>query len=72
MGWTSLTEKPAFEEQFGMKLDPRVHGFLKVKELVIVIPDIAEVVCPRHEHVFLFPAQKLWNERHGKEVSSGT
>jgi hypothetical protein len=55
-----------------MKLDPRVHGFLKVKELVIVIPDIAEVVCPRHEHVFLFPAQKLWNERHGKEVSSGT
>lgn len=53
-----------------MKLDPRVHGFLKVKELVIVI--IAEVVCPRHEHVFLFPAQKLCNERHGKEVSSGT
>jgi hypothetical protein len=46
-----------------MKLDPQVHGFLKVKELVIVIPDIAEVVCRRHEHVFLFRAQKLCNEK---------
>jgi hypothetical protein len=25
-----------------MKLDLRVHGFLKVKELVIVIPDMAK------------------------------
>jgi hypothetical protein len=49
--------KPAFEKEFGMKLDPRAYGFLKVKELVVAIPDIAEVVCPRHEQVFLFPVK---------------
>ncbi len=56
MGWTSLASKPAFEKQFGIKLDPWVFGFLKVKELVIAIPDIAEVVFPSHEQLFFLSA----------------
>ncbi len=57
MGWTSLASKPAFEKQFGIKVDPRVFGFLNVKELVIAIPDIAEVVFPRHEQLFFLSAK---------------
>jgi hypothetical protein len=34
-----------------------VFGFLKVKELVIAIPDIAEVVFPRHEQLFFLSAK---------------
>jgi hypothetical protein len=71
VGWTSLASKPAFEKQFGIKLDPWVFGFLKVKELVIAIPDIAEVVFPSHEQLFFLSAKSLCNQRHGKEVSWG-
>ncbi len=34
-----------------------MFGFLKVKELVIGIPDIAEVVCARHEQLFFLSAK---------------
>jgi hypothetical protein len=56
-----------------MKLDPRVYGFLKVKEPVIVpIPDIAEVKSVLDMNMCFSFQLKAQQSKTGKRVPVGT